>query len=145
MGLQEKWLSGHTDEELIAQSSASALPGGGTRDYPAGAEIFKEGAPSHELFILLAGRVLVYQQREGGDVILAELGPPEILGEMGCLQGMPRSAHAVAMEDCRLLVIPEAEVDRTITALPRWFVRVVDILINRLRDTGRRVTRESSL
>jgi CRP/FNR family cyclic AMP-dependent transcriptional regulator len=140
MGLQEKWLSNHAIEELLtAGMQDEIIPGVETRDYLLGEYIFREGDSSHEMFLIIAGRVLVFNERDHDHVVLAELEAPDFLGEMGCLQGSSRFANALALEDCRVLVIPELEVDRTISHLPRWFIRLLDRLIDRLRDADRRI------
>jgi CRP-like cAMP-binding protein len=139
MGLQEKWLQSHSMDDLVREGAGQAMLGGQVMDVQAGDFLFREGDTSHDLYFILSGSVLVYQERPEGNVTLAELKPSEFIGEMGSLQGVPRSAHAMALVPTRVLVIPEAEVDRAITQLPRWFVRLVDTLIDRLRETDRRI------
>lgn len=139
MGLQEKWLSAHSIEELQELSKDQSYPGIEVRMYLAGEYIFQAGDPSDDFYIVLAGSIGVYRECASGPVLLDTLRPSDMLGEMGCLQGTARSASAIALDDARLLVIGQEEVDRLVKILPRWFVRLVDVLIDRLRAVDARV------
>ncbi len=64
------------------------------------------GAPSHEIFVVVRGRVSVHLA--GADSpphIVIELG--ECVGEMSAIDGEPISATVLALEDTRLFAIPE--------------------------------------
>jgi membrane protein len=67
--------------------------------------IFKEGAPGREMYYILDGRVRL--EKRAGQVrkVLAELKPGAYFGEMAALIDAPRTASAIAMEDCRLAEI----------------------------------------
>lgn len=145
MGLQEKWLSHHTTDELMQGSGQLSIAGLATRHYSAGAYLFETGDPSHEMYLILAGRIGIVREEDGCTNTVAELGPLEYLGDMGCLQGVPREVNAIALEAARVLVIPETEIDEVISCLPPWFVRLLDKQIYRLRDAYQQLHGECPL
>jgi membrane protein len=67
--------------------------------------IFKEGAPGREMYYILNGRIRLEKRAGQVKKVLAELGPGEYFGEMAALIDAPRTASAIANEDCRLAEI----------------------------------------
>ena len=60
--------------------------------------VFKEGDQSDFAFIIVSGRVELSKTVQGTEIFLAEIGPGDLFGEMGVIDGSPRSASAVALE-----------------------------------------------
>lgn len=69
----------------------------------AGQTIFCEDDPSDFAYLVEDGWVEIRARKADGIRPLSLVGPGEIFGEMGLIDGSPRSASAVAKEDCRLL------------------------------------------
>lgn len=68
--------------------------------------IVAEGDEADALFIVLEGEVVLLKELEPEhERTIAVLGPGEVFGEMGVLEGAPRSASAVARGTVRLLWI----------------------------------------
>ena len=65
----------------------------------AGSYLFRAGQPSDALYVVRSGRLQVVQN----DVVLTELGRGGVLGELGLLTGVPRSASVRAVRDSRLV------------------------------------------
>jgi len=61
-----------------------------------GQVIFKQGEPSDKFFIIRSGQVLLTREANGTTTELGKAGPGEVVGEMGVLQSLPRSATATA-------------------------------------------------
>jgi CRP-like cAMP-binding protein len=74
--------------------------------YKKGEQIIKQGDYGISIYIILNGNAEVYRESEGGDVVLATLGPGDIIGEMIFLnKGVEvRSASARALQDSELEV-----------------------------------------
>ena len=74
--------------------------------YKKGEQIIKQGDYGISIYIILNGNVEVSRESEGGDVVLATLGPGDIIGEMIFLnKGVEvRSASARALQDSELEV-----------------------------------------
>ncbi len=70
------------------------------KEYNAGDIIFKAGEDSDCMFEVQKGRIDLYADYGGpGQKKLAEVGPERVFGEMGMVEGLPRSATAVVGED----------------------------------------------
>jgi len=67
-----------------------------TREYPAGAALFQEGDPSDVVYLVRSGTVAVIKERGDSPVLLGRVRSGEFLGEMGVVEGLPRSATARA-------------------------------------------------
>jgi phosphoserine phosphatase RsbU/P len=85
----------------LAQASPAALANlfarGKTVRFDAGSFLMQEGSPGREMYLLLAGRVEVYKG-EGADAVkLGERAAGELVGEMGVIDGSPRSATLRAL------------------------------------------------
>ena len=61
-----------------------------------GQVIFKQGKPSDKFFIIRSGQVVLTREANGATTELGKAGPGEVVGEMGVLQNLPRSATATA-------------------------------------------------
>lgn len=73
--------------------------------FKAGDIIFKEGYPSDHAYIIVSGKVEIFQEREGKKQNLATLCAGEMFGEYGVLDDKPRSASAGAVEDTVLQIM----------------------------------------
>ncbi len=70
-----------------------------------GKAVFREGQPSVDLFVVEAGIVTIERQTPFGVQVLATVGADGLFGEMNFMDGLSRSADAVAAEDAILLRI----------------------------------------
>ena len=110
------------------------------REVRKGAQVFREGDRDTALFVVCAGRVGVFKSGAGRqDHPIATLGPGHTIGEMALIDGQPRSAGAVAVEDLVLLSVDRAGLDRLTADHPRLAVKLVlkvaRLLSQRLRQT----------
>ncbi|MCR5674810.1 MAG: cyclic nucleotide-binding domain-containing protein [Lachnospiraceae bacterium] len=70
------------------------------RTYRQGDLIFKEGTESDCMYEVKQGRVGIYKNYGTEEQeLLTELAAEDVFGEMGMVEGVPRSASAVAMEE----------------------------------------------
>jgi CRP/FNR family cyclic AMP-dependent transcriptional regulator len=68
-----------------------------------GDALFRKGEEGHSLYMITAGKIkIVRQSRDGDEMILAVLSVGDFCGEMALLDGMSRSADAVAVEETHL-------------------------------------------
>ena len=78
-----------------------------TRYYKKGAEIIKEGMLSDCAYIIESGRVEVSKQINGERQSIGVLKEGDIFGEMGLIDGLPRSASVVSLEDSSISIITQ--------------------------------------
>lgn len=70
--------------------------------------LYQEGDPSDAVYFVEAGRVEVRRKVDRDEATVASLGKGEILGEMGVIAGVPRSASIVAASDVELVRLDAA-------------------------------------
>ena len=70
-----------------------------------GEDIFLEGDPGRDMYIICAGRIAIWRNNAGKRLDLASLSAGESFGEMGLVDGGKRSAGARALEDTLALRI----------------------------------------
>jgi CRP-like cAMP-binding protein len=102
------------------------------RDFAAGEVLFREGDPGHEMYVVQSGRVRIVKRVGGEYRPLATLGRGDFLGEMAILNGKPRTATAMVLEDARCLVIDAATLEQMISSNTEIAVRLVKKLARRL-------------
>jgi hypothetical protein len=71
---------------------------GEIKDHAPGEVLFQEGDAATFALLVLAGQLQVFVTREGRDLVLREVSPGTILGELAVLCGIPRSASVRARE-----------------------------------------------
>ncbi len=103
-------------------------------------QVVRAGEDAESLIVLLTGRAKVTNfDEEGREIILAWLGPGEFFGEMGLIDGSPRSASVVAVEPCELLTIGKAEFQRCMQENFQVAQKLMQILVRRLREADRNI------
>jgi CRP-like cAMP-binding protein len=102
--------------------------------FAAGASLFSSDQPGEVAYIILKGAVKVFmEQSNGRSVLLAILGPGEIVGEMSLVDHLARSASAVTMDDCSALWLDRADFWRCLEEIPSLNYNLARILARRLR------------
>jgi len=118
------------DVEAVRQLAASLKP----VTYAKDALIFGQNDPGDAMFVVEDGRVKVVLYGESGrEVILTIFRAGDFFGEMSLLDGKPRSAHVIAVEDTRLLMLSRADFVRHLADHPATGLKVMSELCQRLR------------
>ena len=97
----------------------------------------RQGDVSDSLHIILQGRVRVARTHPQilRPVVLAELGPGEIVGEMGVLDQEPRSATVTALNAVETLELDAATLSQAIMDHPEAAAALLQVLSRRVRST----------
>ena len=105
--------------------------------------IFIEGAPGSTAYILKEGQVRIFTKVRGEKVVLAELTPVTIFGEMALLsKEQKRTANAEAMSHVEVIEIDKIKFDDLMSQSPSIIVNIIHALTQRLVDTTSRVYSE---
>jgi CRP/FNR family transcriptional regulator, cyclic AMP receptor protein len=102
------------------------------RDFSAGEVLFREGERGDDMYVIQSGLVRIAKRVGSGYRSLATLGRGEFIGEMAILNGRPRSATALVLEDARCLVIGAATLEQMLSANTEIALRLVKKLARRL-------------
>ena len=109
------------------------------RQYKRGQVIFHQDDPGAAVYLIESGRVkVVLATAEGEDLLLRVLGAGEIFGELALLDGRPRSATVVALEDTVTLVLERTAFLQFLRADPEATLH----LFHALADLIRRLTEQ---
>lgn len=100
-----------------------------------GEVIFHEGNPSDCAYIIGAGSIEILESTPGGQKVLGVLEDNEIFGEMGLIDGLPRSATARARKDSVVYILTPETFDNLIHKNPESLLPIMKILSSRLRET----------
>lgn len=119
-------------EELRRLAAAASLA-----RYPQHATIFKKGDDGASMMAVVRGKVKISAfSDEGKELVLNIIDQGGIFGEIAVLDGQPRSADAVALEETDLLVLGRAQLLPVLTGNPELLARLLAVLCQRLRDTS---------
>jgi len=115
---------------------------GKTRHFAVGETLMQQGEPSLSVHFILEGQVRVERQRrsDAHRVQLAMFGSGEIVGEMGVMVDLPRSATVTAAMPTTTLELDTASFERAARAFPILHRVLAKLLSERLRRTSERVT-----
>lgn len=96
-------------------------------EFPEGKEIIREGGFSNDFFAIEEGEVRVVKDGEE----IATLGPGDVVGEQGLLEGEERSASVIADSVVRALKIEHWELARMRKAMPEVVDQLAQVVEER--------------
>jgi CRP-like cAMP-binding protein len=118
------------DDDTVSRLGACLQPMEFARDQV----IVGQSDPGDALFIIDQGRVKVTLQGENNrEVILSIFKAGDFFGEMSLLDGEPRSATVVAIDDAHLWRLSREDFVRHLTENPATALKVLAVMCNRLR------------
>ena len=101
------------------------------RNFQPNDEVYKAGAPSDEMLILLKGQLLI-SSASGEPLGSVTAGNP--IGEMGVFTGQVRSATVTAATEAGGVVIRKMDVDILMTRHATMYVKVLQNIIGTLSE-----------
>ncbi len=135
---KESILAGHfllrhlRREELRGLAATATLA-----NHPRNAVIFKKDDPGDSMMAVIRGRVKICTySADGKELVLNLIDRGGLFGEIALLDGRPRTADAVALEETDLLVLSRNRFLPFLTANPEVTIRLFSVLCQRLRRTS---------
>jgi CRP/FNR family cyclic AMP-dependent transcriptional regulator len=120
-----------SDQELEALAESLER-----RTFGKGMIIFHKDSPGHTMYIIESGKVRIFILSESGQEISVNIyGPGDTFGELALLDGLPRSAGAVAVERTVTLTLHRDDFLRHLEIYPRMAPSIIEVLSTRLRYT----------
>lgn len=108
----------------------------GQRTFGRGVIIFHKESPGDTTYIIESGKVRIFVLSESGQEISVRIcGAGEVFGELSMLDGLPRSAGAMAMEETHVLTLQREDVQELLDAYPHMARGVITTLTARVRYT----------
>ncbi|HIK57647.1 MAG TPA: cyclic nucleotide-binding domain-containing protein [Nitrospinaceae bacterium] len=107
-----------------------------TVDFKKGENIIEEGTLGDCAYIIEQGSVEVSKFTPHGEKqVLGVLEKSEIFGEMGLIDGLPRSATVTALENCVMSVCSRETFNSLADHNPESLLPIFKVLVRRLRST----------
>jgi CRP/FNR family transcriptional regulator, cyclic AMP receptor protein len=111
-----------------------------TRRFRAGEVIFHRDDPGQVLYIIKEGKVKICLiSTDGQELSLVVFGKGEYFGEFALLDGLPRSADAIALENVVCYTVQRSDFHNVIMKNPKIAIQVLEVLVKRLRSTDQQV------
>jgi EAL domain-containing protein (putative c-di-GMP-specific phosphodiesterase class I) len=111
----------HQDEQLFA------------RHYRAGSVVFFEGEPGDCAYVIERGQIEISGYLEGEKIVLGQLGPGEMFGEMALIDDTVRSATALAVEDTDLTVVMREQLRARVDRAEPILRLLLSVILERFR------------
>lgn len=137
-------------ESLIAQVPMFQLLDGDERvalagvmreaGFARGTTLFRHGDPGDETFIVTSGGVeLSVRDKLGQHIVLTVATPGDIFGELSLLDEGPRTATAVAKEDCTVLILERQDLKSFVRRRPDAALDIMAVMARRMRATDEKL------
>lgn len=110
------------------------------RFYPKDQVIIQEGDDGQTAYLIQSGVVSVFTYQGNRELLLTNLGPGEIFGEMSLLFGEPRSASVKAKKDCNLILINKNKLDQKLKASDPTIRSIVKALVKRIDASNKMIS-----
>ena len=111
----------------------------GVKKVVKGGYLFRENDPSDAMYVIKKGRLTITKAKGSKEIVLAELGPGEMLGEMAFFANNPRSAGAKAAEDSEAIALPFTALHAQFKTFPEWLKAMVKTVNTHLRMANQRI------
>jgi CRP/FNR family cyclic AMP-dependent transcriptional regulator len=104
------------------------------RHFQQGEAIFFQGDPGQALYLIETGRVRIYVQDESGqETSVIFYGAGDIFGELAAIDGLPRSASAIAADETTVHVLSRERLRAHLLASPQLAYNFTQALAVRVR------------
>ncbi len=126
--------TGLSDASLLTLARASRLV-----KIEKGQFIFFQADPAEVVYLVRSGQVsIVLVSPDGREMVINEMRPGDLFGEVGVLTKGPRSASAIVRKEGVLLELPRQAFMGVLAAEPALERRILEITANRLRGSSER-------
>jgi len=130
-------MPGHQDSiaVLVGQVSTRLFQHATKKRFKSRASLFQSGDYGDGCYRIESGVVkIILNSREGEERIVSLEGPGSVIGELSLIDGMPRSASAVAVRDCEVLFVSRERFVACTQRDPKIFECLATMLALRLRE-----------
>jgi EAL domain-containing protein (putative c-di-GMP-specific phosphodiesterase class I) len=111
-------------------------------DIPAGQLLFEEGDTGDCAYLVEEGLVEVFTRRNGQPLLLGNLQPGALLGEIALIDDAPRSASARAVTDSRLRVIRKEQLQERLAQIDPVLGMIMRLLVERYRRAMKAIKKD---
>lgn len=125
-------------EALSVSQRAAFRAAAQERTFAAGATLMQEGGQADHVVVILRGRTKICIHDNGQEIVIAERGPGQLIGERAALRVGVRSATVIAQEMVWALAMTTEDFAAFVTAYPSILNIVESQVYDRLTQTPAR-------
>ena len=107
--------------------------------YKEGDVLTREGDENRDLYILSKGTLEISVKGDDGPVVVGEVQPPEIIGEISFLNGSPRTATITAKTEAEVYILSYYQVEHEMSDIPAWFKLILRTLTQRMQSCSGKI------
>lgn len=111
----------------------------GSRRVERGHYLFREGDPPDAMYVVKAGQFAIVKSKNNSEIILAEIGPGAMVGEMAFFDNKPRSASVKAVKDSDVIILPYKALHAQFASMPEWTKAIMRTVNESLRNANKRI------
>jgi len=127
-------------QQVELEDPLTYLPRSTVVEYKRKEVIYSPNQPSKGLYVVIDGGVKVCRLADDGQEAVVDIyRVDDVFGESGLLDTPHPPEQATALEDTRLMTWTSAEIEAIITKRPLLAVALLQILVQRTIDFGRRI------
>ncbi len=101
--------------------------------------LFREGDAPDAMYVIKSGKFAVVKTKSASEIILAEIGPGAMVGEMAFFDNKPRSASVKAMKDSEVIALPYKALHAQFANFPEWCKAIMRTVNDHLRNANQRI------
>jgi CRP/FNR family transcriptional regulator, cyclic AMP receptor protein len=125
---------------LSSEERQRFLSSGRPKSWRADQVIFSMGDPGNSMMVVKSGKVRIsYPAADGRAMLLCDLGAGGVFGEIALLDGGNRSADAIALTDCALILFPRKAFTELLEGNSMLVDAVLKLVCGRLRTSDERM------
>jgi CRP-like cAMP-binding protein len=128
-----------SDAERGIQERSREVVLSGPKNLKKGDILFRENDASEVMYVIKSGRIAITKAKGGSEIVLAELGPGDMLGEMAFFDNKPRSAGARAVADTVVIELPFKALNAQFKTFPEWLKAIVRTVNTHLRNANQKI------
>jgi len=97
--------------------------------------LLTKGQPNRRMYFMLSGKLGIFLD-EPTEPALIHVEPGQTVGEMSVIDGSPASAHAIAIDDSRLLEVDDRTFWNLVASSHRFSINLLQLLARRMRHSN---------
>lgn len=101
--------------------------------------LFREGDPPDAMYVIKSGKFAVVKAKSNSEIVLAEIGPGAMVGEMAFFDNKPRSASVKAVKDSEVIALPYKALHAQFANFPEWCKAIMRTVNDHLRNANQRI------
>ena len=101
--------------------------------------LFREGDAPDAMYIIKTGGFAITKAKGNSEIVLAEIGPGAMVGEMALFDRKPRSANVKATKESEVIALPYDSLTSQMEQLPVWVRAIMKTLNENLREANKKI------